>query len=334
MSALDFRLEQGFEPGDLSPRETFWSNHYEFLKKHGYTLRNRYNPDRVLSWKKQKGTSRRFTEFEDGQYSRHGQILDATRDDGTLVVLKDVSVDTKEHEIQIGKFFSSEVLATHPKNHCVPFLDVINPPEGSRTAFIVMPYLLETNYPSFQTIGEVVSYFRQIFEGLQFMHENNVIHGDCKSDNLMAGTVPLFNVTPHPARRFMRLDYKGRVSVSSSRTKKPVKYYLIDFDLSEVYRPEDAPYLRQPPWGGDKSVPEFSLPNAPPCDPFAVDVYCMGNCIREDYLDGREILEKAKKGFEFVRGLVNDMTNPDPRKRPSMSDVVTRFEDIVKGLDD
>lgn len=108
---------------------------------------------------------------------------------------------------------------------------------------------------------------------------------DCKADNLMAGTVSLFSAPPHPARRFMRLDYKGRVSVSFSRTRKPVKYYLIDFDLSEVYRPEDAPHFRQPPWGGDKSVPEFSVPNSPPCNPFAVDVYCMGNCIREDYLD-------------------------------------------------
>lgn len=101
----------------------------------------------------------------------------------------------------------------------------------------------------------------------------------------MAGTVSLFNVTPHPAQRFRRLDYKGWVSVSYSRTRKPVKYYLIDFDLSEVFRPEDAPHLRQPPWGGDKTVPEFLLPNPSPCDPFAVDVYCLGNFIREDYLD-------------------------------------------------
>lgn len=175
---------------------------------------------------------------------------------------------------------------------------------------------------------------------------------DCKTDNFMAGTVSLFNVPPHPAQRFVRLDYRGEVSVSSSRTKKPVKYYLIDFDLSEVCRPEDAPHLRRPPWGGDKSVPEFLLPNATPCDPFAVDVYCMGNSIREDYLDvrtlfvilcsflltnnlkGDDILEKAKKGFDFMRELVNDMTNPDPGKRPSMTEVVSRFEDIVKRLDD
>ncbi|KAG6877659.1 hypothetical protein C0993_005284 [Termitomyces sp. T159_Od127] len=164
MLPRDFRHEKGFEPGDLSPREIFWRDHYKFLKKHGYTLRDRYNPDRVLSWKKRNGSRKHFTDFEDGQYSQHGKILDATRSDGTLVVLKDVSINTKEQEIQIGKYFSSGALATHPKNHCVPFLDVIDPTEGSQTAFIVMPYLLETNYPSFVTIGEVVDYFRQIFE--------------------------------------------------------------------------------------------------------------------------------------------------------------------------
>ncbi|KAG6858510.1 hypothetical protein C0995_016093, partial [Termitomyces sp. Mi166 len=49
---------------------------------------------------------------------------------------------------------------------------------------------------------------------------------------------------------------------------------------------------------------------------------------------GQEILEKPKKGFEFMRELVNDMTNSDPKKRPSMTDVVSRFEDIVEALDD
>lgn len=80
------------------------------------------------------------------------------------MVLKDVDIETKKEEIQIGKYFSSGALQTNPENHCVPFFDVIEPTEGSRTAFIVMPYLLETNYPPFVTIGEVVDYFRQIFQ--------------------------------------------------------------------------------------------------------------------------------------------------------------------------
>lgn len=139
------------------------------------------------------------------------------------------------------------------------------------------------------------------------MHNNHVIHGcghvlcfvsyrshisvylssDCKVDNFMADTVPLFKHPPHPSRPYMRRDYRGEVSLRTSRTRKPVRYYLVDFGLSEVCRPEDAPFLRLPPWGGDKSVPEFSLPNAKPCDPFAVDVYCIGNSIRTYYTDVR-----------------------------------------------
>ncbi|KAG5723010.1 hypothetical protein E4T56_gene17811 [Termitomyces sp. T112] len=53
-----------------------------------------------------------------------------------------------------------------------------------------------------------------------------------------------------------------------------------------------------------------------------------------DYLDGWEILKKMRKGFAFMRGLIKDMTNSDSRKRPFMSDVVSRFEDIIKKLDD
>ncbi|KAG5329302.1 hypothetical protein C0989_009956, partial [Termitomyces sp. Mn162] len=49
---------------------------------------------------------------------------------------------------------------------------------------------------------------------------------------------------------------------------------------------------------------------------------------------GRGTLRKAKKSFEFMRELVNDMTNSNPQKRPSMTDIVSRFEDIVNGLDD
>ncbi|KAH0588640.1 hypothetical protein H2248_012600 [Termitomyces sp. 'cryptogamus'] len=249
-------------------------------------------------------------------------------------MLKEIKIDSNPEEISIGKLFSSGALAEHPKNHCVPFLDIIEPVEGSGSAFIVMPYLLNTDNPPFQTIGEVVDYFRQIFEGLKFMHDNHVIHGDCKADNFMGNTVSLFKFPPHPSRPSMRRDYQGEVSSRTSRTKKPVKYYLIDFDLSEVYRQEDVPRLRPPPWGGDKSVPEFLLPNAPPCDPFAVDVYCVGNSIRRYYTNGWEGFAKPKQGFDFMKELIDDMTNLDPQKRPSMTDVVVRFEEIAQGLDD
>ncbi|KAG6886790.1 hypothetical protein C0995_004658, partial [Termitomyces sp. Mi166 len=108
---------------------------------------------------------------------------------------------------------------------------------------------------------------------------------DCKSNNIMADTAHLFDSPPHPLEGNLKRDFSGRVSKLTSRTLKPVKYYLIDFGLSEIYRPEDAPFLKQSPWGGDKTVPEHLVPHAPPCDPFAVDVYCLGNYLRQSFLD-------------------------------------------------
>ncbi|KAG6859203.1 hypothetical protein C0995_010694, partial [Termitomyces sp. Mi166 len=43
---------------------------------------------------------------------------------------------------------------------------------------------------------------------------------------------------------------------------------------------------------------------------------------------------KGKKGFEFMRELVDDMTNPDPLKRPQMSEAVSRLNSIIDSLDD
>ncbi|KAG6884141.1 hypothetical protein C0993_000978 [Termitomyces sp. T159_Od127] len=334
MTSSNISFVDKFEAGQLGKKETFWRDHYNFLKDRGYTLRNRYSPDWVPSWKSQKNSSKSWRDCEDGQLIHYARVVDAVRADGSLVVLKEIEIDSNPEEIPIGKLFSSETLAKHPKNHCVPFLDVIEPFEGSGLAFVVMPYLLKTVNPPFETIGEVVAYFRQIFEGLEFMHNNHVSHGDCKADNFMGDTVSLFKHPPHPSTPYMRRDYRGEVSLSTSRTKKPVKYYLIDFGLSKVCRPEDAPHFRPPPWGGDKSVPEFSLPEAKPCDPFPVDVYCMGNSIRRYYTDGWDGFVKRKQGFDFMEGLIDDMTNSDPQKRPSMTDVVLRFEEIIKGLDD
>ncbi|KAG6846750.1 hypothetical protein H0H93_012102, partial [Arthromyces matolae] len=169
--------------------------------------------------------------------------------------------------------------------------------------------------------------------GLEFMHANNVAHGDCKWDNFMADAVSLFSSPPHPADTFMRRDLRSPVSVTGSRTRKPIRYFIIDFNLSMFCPPQNAPHLRHPPWGGDKSVPEFSLPGTPPCEVYAVDIYCMGNFIRKFFIEGVSY-SKPKQGFDFMRELVNDMTNPNPLKRPSMTEVVSRFDVLIQGLDD
>ncbi|KAG6920130.1 hypothetical protein DXG01_004896 [Tephrocybe rancida] len=86
---------------------------------------------------------------------------------------------------------------------------------------------------------------------------------------------------------------------------------------------------RYHPGSGDKSAPEHLIPNAPSCDLFPVDVYCIGNVVKQGFLDGRFM--KPKQGFEFMRGLISDKVN-DPSKRPAMDEVIARFDQIIEGL--
>ncbi|KAG6825702.1 hypothetical protein H0H87_008874 [Tephrocybe sp. NHM501043] len=319
---------QNQKDGELMESEVFWHKHCLFLKDQGYILWPRYQLDWKPSW---LGTSNNWSECEDGVVCNH-KLLDAVQADGTLVMLKAVNPFDVPKEISIGKLLLSECLASL-RNHCIPYLDIPGPPEGLNEVFIVLPLLVDICRAPFETIGKVVEFFRQIFECLEFMHKNNIAHEDCKFNNMMADAQHLFDAPVHPFRGYMRRDFVGLASIVTSQTLKPVKYYLIDFDLSKEYPPGGPPQLEEPPWGGDKSIPEHWLLNAPPCDPFPVDVYCLGNCVREQFLDGNEIC-KPKQGFEFMRKLVNDMTNADPQKRPKMNEVVSRLNAIIKGLSD
>jgi hypothetical protein len=102
----------------------------------------------------------------------------------------------------------------------------------------------------------------------------------------MADSSRLYDFPPHAYDRTKKRDFSGHVKIRSSRTLTPIRYYLVDFGLSRRYNPEDGPPLALPRWGGDKSVPEFVAADTP-CNPFPVDVYCLGNAIRQYFLEVR-----------------------------------------------
>lgn len=45
-----------------------------------------------------------------------------------------------------------------------------------------------------------------------------------------------------------------------------------------------------------------------------------------------DITHKPKLGLDFMKPLVADMTQDDPTKRPTMDEVVARFEEILRSL--
>ncbi|KAJ7658010.1 kinase-like domain-containing protein [Mycena rosella] len=318
----------------LGDYELFWRDHNAWLKERGYILRARYQPDWVASW---KATGVFSMDYEDAITPPSGRVLDATRvSDGLPVLFKQKGLPSdrsstielrEDFELQIIRKFSSEPLTSDPKNHCVRLVEIIDVPDVPGMNLIVIPLFFNWNYPRFVTIGEVVDFFSQILEGLQFMHSHNVWHGDCKINNIMMDSTPIQVSPVHPFRPKQTLDL-SRQARFRTRTQSPVKYYWIDFDLSGEHDPTKGPPLTEPCYGGTRSVPEFAFRDRM-CDPFAVDVWCLGNMIREYFT---QVYTPKMRGLQFMDKLVADMTNEDPTKRPRMDDVLDRFNKITAGL--
>ncbi|KAI1795560.1 kinase-like domain-containing protein [Ganoderma leucocontextum] len=307
--------------GGYITAEYFWRDHQSWLQEQGYMLRPRYHPDWKASW---AGTKKDDEDFEDGLVPMRLVIMDAIRiSDGRVVVLKKVNKAVHPYEVEIGKLFSAEPLASDCRNHSVPIYDVLQSPLDESTVFLVMPYLMRHHELRFETIGEAVECFRQLFEGLEFIHSQHVAHRDIMVFNVMLDLAPLYSETPHPVNRGRSYDFQRRVR-RFTRTERPVKYYYIDFGISRIYASDDTSPLEDIIVGGDKSVPEFEGTDEPQ-NPFWTDIYYLGNLIRTGFL------ERAY-GFEFMQPLINDMVQKDPSKRPTVGQARSRFEELRGSL--
>ncbi|KAF9803611.1 hypothetical protein IEO21_09627 [Rhodonia placenta] len=274
--------------GELAPYEEFWRDLSPWLEERGYKLRPRYQLGWKPSW---AGTDNFLDDCEDGVIPRvHG----------SFVVFKPVSTKDHPHEVEIGRMLSAEPLASDPRNHCVPIYDVLQLPDNAEKVLLVMPLLRPYNRPPFQTVGEAVEYFRQVFEGR-----------------------PLYPKLYHPQQIDYSLDVQT-LAPYHTRTARPTRYYFIDFGLSRRYESKDGHPREYPIWGGDKTVPEFHRSNDA-CDPFPTDIYYLGNMIREDFL-------QVYHGLHFMQDLVGEMVHDDPIRRPTAAQVVTRFDVLYPTL--
>ncbi|KIK55652.1 hypothetical protein GYMLUDRAFT_248470 [Collybiopsis luxurians FD-317 M1] len=296
---------------ELADYEVFWRDHYDWLKEKGYLLRARYRSGWVASW---AGTNKFSILCEDSHYQPLFRYnMDAIRiADGKPVMLRRPDSPSVPDELKIGKLLLSN--PTDPRNHCVPVHETLYLPESDekgRNSIIVMPYLVEWDEADFKTVGEVVDFCCQIFEGLQYIHSLNIAHNDKKSTNIMMDWSPLYSDPPHFVRPYKKMDWSGP-SKPHTRTTCPVKYYFIDWDLSMEYDRSRSPPPR-----------------------IRQDMVATGNVIRNKFITGQQIILYSyppRRNVEFLKDLIADMTHDDPTKRPTMDEVVRHFEEIRKGL--
>ncbi|KAJ3478318.1 hypothetical protein NLI96_g9839 [Meripilus lineatus] len=307
---------------NLQPEEIFWRDHQVWLQEQGYMLRSRYHPDWVpLSLSLDKND---INKPLDAYTPNRPHLLDAQKiSTGQFVMLKKILRSEHPHEVSIHTHLTTGGLASHPQNHCAPLYDVLQSPYDNDVVFLVLPVYRMFNDPPFQTVGEIVEFFRQIFESQVYSPMPRSSSVGClmvtlrgTSDQILPGIAACDVIdaawTPVLAKHY-------------TRTQTPVKYYFIDYGISCRFDPEDPEPRAIPIRAGDKTAPELSSTPVVPIDPFPTDVYYIGNLIRADILT-------SYRGLDFIKPLVVDMVQIDPKKRPNMDEVVERFKRIRHGL--
>ncbi|RPD78669.1 hypothetical protein L226DRAFT_503302 [Lentinus tigrinus ALCF2SS1-7] len=304
----------------LLPAEYFWREHQTWLADEGYMLRPRYREDWMPSW---LNTKKNSWKCEDSRCIPLPVTMDATRlRDGRIVSLKQVKKFEHPIEDQIIRFFSEEPIASDLRNHCVPLYDVLQSPRNEDIMFLVMPHLVRIQKYKFSTVGEALECFRQLFEGLQFMHSHLIAHCDIQHVNVMMHPTPLLSEIAHPTKPHRSYDFRRKVR-EYTRTERPTRYYIIDFGLSRRFFPGDN-FIAPTNFGGDGTVPEYKDPSGM-SNPFPIDVYHLGNMIKTHYM-------QKSYSLNFMRPLLEDMTQTDPEKRPTIVEAAARFDKLCTSL--
>lgn len=86
----------------------------------------------------------------------------------------------------------------------------------------------------------------------------------------------------HPIATKKNYNWRGRAR-HHSRTRHPPKYYLLDFGFSLIYEPSQPRPLEYSLRSGGYEAPEGKANT--PCDPFATDVFILGNMMRTSFID-------------------------------------------------
>ncbi|RDX53006.1 hypothetical protein OH76DRAFT_62200 [Lentinus brumalis] len=292
----------------LRSYETYWVGKQELFVSKGYTLRPRYRPGWVPSWRQDSSISVINADDRHSVPPGRHHLMDARRlSDGKLVMIKKVVRDSQE--VRIATYFSSDALRDDPRNHCVPVLDVLDDLEDPSLSFMVMPFLRRIHDVEFDTVGSIFDCVGQLLEGLLFLHENNVAHRDCAYRNVLMDASAIFPEGFHPVAHYCLSDNAEKGAPYLPRSTVPVKYYYADFGISTIFALGDTNSLVTGSHGLDRDVPELS--DDVPYDPFKVDVFILGNLIRTSFVE---------------------MTAHDPLGRPSAAEALRHFSDIMRSI--
>ena len=118
-----------------------------------------------------------------------------------------------------------------------------------------------------------------------------------------------------------------------------VKYYFVDYGISSYFPAGSERHLVLGRDGRDQDVPELS--DEVPYDPFKVDIFTIGNVLRNEFcnvsfsLSGssscssyRLTYSQNHTNLNFLEPLAVSMSRPDPSSRPSAEEALQQWRTI------
>ncbi|KAJ6506265.1 hypothetical protein C8R47DRAFT_1005948, partial [Mycena vitilis] len=301
----------------LTPIERGWTRYHSLLQHRGYTLRPRYQPDWVPLCLMDPSKHPAFC--EDMLTPTSHTCLDATRThDGAQVMLKWVDLWS---ESNIAMFLSA---IKDDYNHTIPILDLVLLPDDVTRRILVTPRMRDVDDPAFGTVGEVLEFLQQFFEGVAFMHRHNVAHCDIALRNMVMDSTQLIPGGFHPIFPHTQDGFTKRTVILSRTEVAPVRYYFIDFGLSVRYASFDTRGKVTGIVGKHRNIPELS--EDVPYDPFKLDIRQMGETIKKDFLN-------KYWGLHFLIPLNKLLRRDRPAQRPDASEALRRFSQVAGAID-
>ncbi|KAL5638219.1 hypothetical protein ACGC1H_005054 [Rhizoctonia solani] len=304
----------------LNNTEQEWVIHEPYLKAKGYTLRPRYRPDWVPSW---KSNGKYPADCEDSWELPAVKTLDAIRDQDNKHVSLKKSIPSNDndeeaqHELEILQYLSQHGVRDDPRNHALQLLDSFPIPGSTNGVFLVTPFLSDWDAVPFSRFSELMDFIQQILEGLQFLHSHHIAHRDAQTANIMMDASLLYSEPFHPCDPHSSLDGKRRLKIKS-RFEAPVRYCFIDFGLSSHFSSLESRRLVTGVKGREQRAPELLPAVPPPYDPFKLDIFTIGMVFKEN------IFQKYR-GFHGLRSWVDRMTAVDPNARPNADEALSLY---------
>ncbi|EJD53858.1 hypothetical protein AURDEDRAFT_180250 [Auricularia subglabra TFB-10046 SS5] len=344
------------------PTEVFWYEHYDFFEKRGYRLRARYKHGMLSKWIQdwQAGVPLRppwhaieaiTARVADPAMAYAG--VEATRlADGTPVFIKCISAlldAPPEDEIAINEFLSSEPRRSDPRNRCATLLETfVEKTNTERHTFLVFPFLRNLRMSPFRLSVELLTLAKQLLEGMEFLHENNIAHRDMHIGNVAMETAAMWPSGVRPLRSAVSQIDVSEERPEHDRIAVSIQYRVIDLGLATHFKDPTASRIVQfragvcvPPECFEgrnltrnevlrlmlqaqtgNQLPIGTPERTRPYDPFKADIFQLGILLMRLFINSAPCLTP----------LVDAMTDSDPEKRPTATECLRIFSELTSNI--